>query len=76
MNVQQQNVFDQAMALTPDERADLIGLLLDTLDVKTDPAVETEWAALAQQRLSAYQRGDLQSVDLDEAMKRLETRGQ
>jgi putative addiction module component (TIGR02574 family) len=76
MNTQQQNVFDQAMALTPDQRADLIDSLLDTLDTRADPAVEAAWATEAEDRLAAYRRGELKAVEFDQAMERLGNRGQ
>jgi len=52
-------VFDDAMSLSVDQRADLIDRLLDSLDTDVAPSIEAAWAAEAQDRLAAYRRGEL-----------------
>ena len=56
-------ILESARKLRPVERLQLIDALMDSLD-EPDPAIEAAWAAEAQDRLAAYQRGELPLSDL------------
>ena len=56
-------IFESACKLRPVERLQLIDALMDSLD-EPDPAIEAAWAAEAQDRLAAYDRGELPMSDL------------
>lgn len=54
-----------AAKLPPSERLQLVEGILATLD-KPDPEIAAAWAAEAQNRLAAYERGELMAVSEDE----------
>lgn len=56
-------IFESACKLRPVERLQLIDALMDSLD-EPDPAIEAAWAAEAQDRLAAYDRGELPMGEL------------
>lgn len=62
MNAHVMELFEEAKKLPADERIELADLLYaDT--ATTDPAWETAWAIEAQDRLEAYRRGEIETVD-------------
>jgi putative addiction module component (TIGR02574 family) len=52
----------QAAKLSPTDRLQLVETILATLD-KPDPEISAAWAAEAEERLAAYRRGELVTVD-------------
>ena len=56
-------IFESACKLRPVERLQLIDALMDSLD-EPDPAIEAAWASEAQDRLAAYDRGELPMGEL------------
>jgi putative addiction module component (TIGR02574 family) len=60
-------IFESARKLRPVERLQLIDALMDSLD-EPDPAIEAAWAAEAQDRLAAYDRGELPSAPIEELL--------
>ena len=64
------SLLEQAKRLSPTERAKLADELLASLD-QPDAAIEAQWAEEAERRLSAYERGEIQAMDADEAFARL-----
>ena len=65
-----QCLIDEAKQLPPMERAQVIEELLTSLD-QPDPAIATLWAKEAEDRLDAYDRGELKAIDAEEAFARL-----
>ena len=56
-------IFASARKLRPAERLRLIDALLETLD-EPDPIIAAAWAAEAQDRLAAYESGELPLADI------------
>jgi putative addiction module component (TIGR02574 family) len=56
-----------ARKLAPVEQLDLVEQLLDELD-KPDEAIDALWLREAQDRLAAYQRGEMQAVPLADVL--------
>ena len=56
-------ILESARKLPPVDRLHLIDALLESLD-EPDPAIETAWLAEAQDRLAAYERGELPLAEL------------
>jgi putative addiction module component (TIGR02574 family) len=54
-----------AAKLPPGDRLQLVEAILATLD-KPDPEIYAAWAAEAEDRLSAFRRGELEAVDESE----------
>ena len=59
-------VFDEALALPPTERAELVDRLLTSLDANSQKRVDELWAQEAEDRLDAYGRDELKSVSARE----------
>ncbi|MCI0365313.1 MAG: addiction module protein, partial [Phycisphaerales bacterium] len=68
------DVLKQALSLSADDRAILAGRLLDSLQSGADPAIESEWAAEIDRRISAYDRGEIDSISAEELLARLRQR--
>jgi hypothetical protein len=64
----------QARALPSNEKAALARTLIDDLDQMNEEGVEQLWLDEARRRYDAYRRGDMPSVDGDEAMTRARNR--
>ena len=61
------DIINQAMALPPEERAIVVEQLLLSLD-SPDQALGDLWAEEAEARLDAYERGEIATVSVQEAM--------
>lgn len=61
-------VIEQALRLSPDERAKLIELLLDSLDEADDAGHEAAWAEVIDRRLQDIREGRVELVDAADAM--------
>jgi len=64
-----QTLFTEALALSPVERAALIEELLASFDSKTRASVDHLWAVEAEERLDAYDKGELKAHTLNDAVK-------
>ena len=62
-----------ALKLPASERAVLVDELLHSLD-KTDPAIDALWAKEAEDRLAAYDRGEVEAVDADAVLAEMRER--
>jgi putative addiction module component (TIGR02574 family) len=67
MNERVKKLTDQAAKLAPAERAELVEHILQSLD-STDARLDRLWADEAKDRLAAYQRGEIETVDLDDVL--------
>jgi len=57
--------------LAPAERASLIDLLWDSLDEEQIKEIEAKWAAESDDRIDAFERGELSAVDGPSALEEL-----
>lgn len=64
-----QTLFAEALALPPVERAALIEELLASFDSKKRAGIDALWAAESEDRLDAYDRGELGVKTLEDAAK-------
>lgn len=58
-------ILEQALKLRPDEKFIIVEGLLKSLDTP-DGQIDEIWAAEAEKRLSAYRKGKLKAVPLEE----------
>ena len=72
MNTQTEAVLREAMKLSADDRAALAERLWDSLHREIDPETEKAWIDEINRRIAAYDRGEIQSVSLEEAMQRIQ----
>jgi len=62
-------ILKEALTLKPAEKAELIDKLLSSLD-KPDPEIDKLWAEEAENRIDAYERGEIKAVALDKVLER------
>lgn len=70
MTVSVEELLNEAMELNPEERVDLAGRLLHTLD-PVDPGVEESWGREIRKRIDELDSGAVQPVSAEEARKRI-----
>ena len=70
MSVCAEKVLRQAMQLSSLDRAALVEGLIASLD-KPDPALDALWLKEAEDRIAAYQAGELAAIDVEEAFAEL-----
>ena len=71
MSANSEQILKQALALTPHERAELVEQLLATFQSPPDPHIDELWAREAEDRLNAYDRGELKAVPAEEVFERI-----
>lgn len=62
-------ILEQALLLSPTDRAILAEKLLASLD-RPDPAIDALWAEEIENRISAYEAGELKAVPAEEVIKK------
>ncbi len=62
------DLMEQALALSPPERAALADALLESLE-PSDPEIDRAWLRVAQDRIAAYEAGQTEAIPVEEAMK-------
>ena len=60
-----EDIVTAVLALPAVERAALVDALLKSLD-KPDPEIERLWAKEAEERLAAYDRGEIEAIEAEE----------
>jgi putative addiction module component (TIGR02574 family) len=73
-----EEIANQARALSPSDRADLVEILESSLveDGFADASIGAAWRAEVQRRLGAYDRGQADAAGLSEAMTAIRERFQ
>ena len=69
-----EQILREALALPPQERAELVDQLLATFQSPPDPHIDEMWAREAEDRLDAYDRGELKAVPAEEVFSRIRQR--
>ena len=64
-------LYEKAMSLDPEERAELIGLLLESLDIGEDDDVEPAWLEEIEKRMEALDSGAVETVPWSEVRSRV-----
>jgi putative addiction module component (TIGR02574 family) len=65
------SIQDEIEKLEPAERATLIDVLWESLDEERIKDVEAKWAAESEDRIDAFERGELSVVDGPSAIEEL-----
>jgi putative addiction module component (TIGR02574 family) len=74
MSASSEEILKQALALTLQERAELVEQLLATFQTPPDPRIDELWAREAEDRLEAYDRGELKAIPAEEVLNRIKQR--
>lgn len=64
-------LYDKAAELPPQDRAELAGLLLESLEEGRDEGVEDAWAAEIERRMAEYRAGRIKTVSWQEVRAHL-----
>jgi putative addiction module component (TIGR02574 family) len=62
-------VLKEALSLPPSERAELAERLLSSLDPPTQERLDELWAAEAEDRLDAFDRGEIEAVPAEKVFE-------
>jgi len=63
-----QAILEQALKLSPTERADVAEQLIVSLDERPDADAEQAWQEEVQRRLQQVERGEVELIDSDTVM--------
>ena len=66
-------VLADALNLSPIERAQLVEDLLTSFEFPDRDRLDRLWAAEAEERIDAYERGELAAVPLDSVFEKINT---
>ena len=66
MNDLVKELAERGIALPTEDRSRLVDLLLESLHESSRNEVEAAWAIEIEQRLAAYDRGEMESVEGDD----------
>ena len=66
-----QELYEKASELAPNDRAELAGLLLESLEAPTDEGVEEAWAAEIERRMAEYRTGHVKTIPWSEVRAHL-----
>jgi putative addiction module component (TIGR02574 family) len=72
MSANSEQILQQALALSPQDRAEIVERLLASFQMPPDPHLDELWAREAEERLDAYDRGELGAVPAEEVFARIE----
>ncbi len=62
-------VLEKALALPPAERAELADRLLASLTAGRAQEIEEHWAGEAEDRLAAFDRGEIRAVSVQDVLR-------
>jgi putative addiction module component (TIGR02574 family) len=74
MSSSSEEILKDALALPPQERAALLERLLISFQSAPDLNLEELWIREAEERLDAYDRGELKAVPVEEVFDRIKKR--
>lgn len=75
MSPQARDILAEALKLSPIERAELVEQILASFPFPDRKAIDERWAAEAEDRIEAFERGQIQSKPGAEVFDRIERSG-
>jgi putative addiction module component (TIGR02574 family) len=72
MSTTSEQILQQALGLSPEDRAEIVERLLASFQTPPDPLLDELWAREAEDRLDAYDRGELGAVPAEEVFAKIE----
>ncbi len=72
MSASSELILQQALGLSPRDRAEIVERLLASFQTPPDPLLDELWAREAEDRLDAYDRGELGAFPAEEVFARIE----
>lgn len=74
MTEKTEKVLSEALSLTPIDRAELVERLLSSFEFTGEDSLEKLWAAEAEDRIDAYERGELSARPAKEVFAKLQSK--
>jgi putative addiction module component (TIGR02574 family) len=69
-----EDVLQAALTLPEEERVEIVGMLLESLESSTDSDVESAWKQEVAARVAALDAGEIETIPWSEVRDRLRTR--
>ncbi len=71
MNTKVQSIVDQALSFSSQDRIAVAEMLLSSLD-SPDPAIDAVWKGEVEERVDAYERGELEAISAKQVFSEYE----
>jgi putative addiction module component (TIGR02574 family) len=71
MTSQSQKILTEALDLSPTERAELVEQILASFEFPARKDIDAAWAQEAEDRIDAYERGEISSSPSDKVIKEI-----
>ena len=72
MTTHAQQVLEEAVGLSPIERAELLEGILASFDSPARADIDAAWAREAEDRIDAYERGDIAAIPAAQVFEKIE----
>ena len=72
MTTHTQQVLEEAVGLPPIERAELVEGILSSFDFPARADIDAAWAREAEDRIDAYERGDIAAIPASKVFEKIE----
>jgi putative addiction module component (TIGR02574 family) len=76
MTPQSQQILDEALGLPPVDRAELVEQILASFEFPARQDIDAAWAQEAEDRIDAYERGEIGSSPAREVFKEIDRQAQ
>ena len=76
MTVQTRHIFEEALGLPANEKALLAEQLLESLDLSSSKSIDEMWAREAEDRIDAYEQGEMKAISAKEVFERIDSKKQ
>ena len=76
MTPQSQQILDEALGLPPVDRAELVEQILASFELPARQDIDAAWAQEAEDRIDAYERGEIGSLPASEVFKEIDRQAQ
>jgi putative addiction module component (TIGR02574 family) len=74
MSEQEKQILAEALKLPPMERAELVEQLLSSFEFSSREKIDALWAKEAENRIDAFERGEINSIHAKEVFEKIEKR--
>ncbi len=64
-------LYERAMSLNDEERAELVGMLLESLEIQDDEGVEAAWLEEIERRVAELDSGAVETVSWTEVKSKI-----
>ena len=68
---EKEQLLDQVLQLPPLERAEFVEVLLSSFEFPSRRSIDALWAEEAEDRLDAYERGEIQAIPAKEVFAKI-----